>query len=193
MRALLRDLFARHCTAHRARSMSCLAGALGAVALASVLAACAPTAAAPLTRHSAPTATLAPTPTATVAPTSTATQAPAPTATPRPPAVAQSQPSAPPVLDLRPASMSIVGHLDCSSNGAYICSAEVISRASNQTGLRWSAFTNVPGHITFSPSGGTLAAGNTILVTITVPFTACTRGLFFFRGPANTHTIDWAC
>jgi hypothetical protein len=31
------------------------------------------------------------------------------------------------------------------------------------------------------------------LVTITVPFTACTQGLFFFRGPINTHTITWAC
>jgi hypothetical protein len=30
-------------------------------------------------------------------------------------------------------------------------------------------------------------------VTITVPFNACTPGLFFFQGPVNTHTITWAC
>jgi hypothetical protein len=99
----------------------------------------------------------------------------------------------PPILDLQPLSMSIVGHLDCNKNGAYVCFARVLARASNQSNLNWTAFTNVPGHITFSPAGGVLAPGRSILVTITVPFNACTPGLFFFRGPANTHTITWAC
>jgi hypothetical protein len=26
-----------------------------------------------------------------------------------------------------------------------------------------------------------------------VPLNDCTRGLFAFHGPANTHTISWAC
>jgi hypothetical protein len=71
--------------------------------------------------------------------------------------------------------------------------ANVIARASNQSNLHWVAFTNVRGNIIFSPSSGDLAPGQNMLVSITIPLTACTHGLFFFRGPANTHTITWAC
>jgi hypothetical protein len=99
----------------------------------------------------------------------------------------------PAILDLRPMSMSIVGHLDCQIKGAFVCRALVISRSSNQNTLHWFAFTNVPGHIVFRPSRGVLAPGRSVLVTIIVPFTACTHGLFFFRGQTNTHTIAWAC
>jgi len=99
----------------------------------------------------------------------------------------------PAILDLRPMSMSIVGHLDCQSRGAFVCRALVISRSSNQNALHWFAFTNIPGHIVFRPSRGVLAPGRSVLVTIIVPFTACTHGLFFFRGQTNTHTITWAC
>jgi hypothetical protein len=94
---------------------------------------------------------------------------------------------------LRPSSMSIVGHLDCQKNGAFVCFAQVLSRPDAQSNLHWFAFTNVPGGIVFRPSSGVLGAGQSVLVTITVPFTACTQGLFFFRGPINTHTITWAC
>lgn len=89
--------------------------------------------------------------------------------------------------------MSIVGHLDCTRTTVYVCLALVISRASNQSPLNWRAFTNVPGNIVFSPAGGVLAPGQSKLVMINVPFNACTPGLFFFQGPANTHTITWAC
>jgi len=125
----------------------------------------------------------APTPT----PKPAIAQAPIPTATPMP---AQ---GAPAILDLRPESMSIIGHLDCQKNGAYICLARVLSRASNQSNLNWSASTNVPGRISFSPASGVLAPGQSVLITITVSFTACTPGLFIFQGPINTHTITWAC
>jgi len=101
--------------------------------------------------------------------------------------------SMPPILDLRPSSMSIVGHLDCQKNGAFVCFARVLSRSSNQSNLHWVAFTNVPGSIAFSPASGVLAPGQSVLVTITVPLNACTPGLFFFQGPINTHTITWAC
>lgn len=89
--------------------------------------------------------------------------------------------------------MSIVGHFDCQRNGAYICFARVLSDTSNQSDLHWFASTNVPGNISFSPASGVLAPGQSVLITITVPFTACTPGLFIFRGPINTHTITWAC
>ena len=89
--------------------------------------------------------------------------------------------------------MSIVGHLDCTKGSDYTCAAKVLARSSNQGSLLWSASTNVPGKIVFSPSSGTLAPGQTVLVTIRVPLNDCTQGLFFFHGPANTHTISWAC
>ncbi|HET9921041.1 MAG TPA: hypothetical protein VFQ30_14415 [Ktedonobacteraceae bacterium] len=151
--------------------------------------------------------TVAPTPhvTQTLVPTATPTHVPTPTPKPtpkpQPTVVVQPAPTptpqpvtaAPPILDLQPLSMSIVGHLDCNKGATYVCFARVLSRASNQRNLNWFASTNVPGHIFFSPSGGTLAPGQSILVTIDVPFNACTQGLFFFHGPINTHTITWAC
>jgi hypothetical protein len=148
-----------------------------------------PTSAALATQTPIPTPTPKPkqVPTATPTPKPAIAQAPIPTATPMP---AQ---GAPAILDLRPESMSIVGHLDCQKNGAYICFARVLSRASNQSNLNWSASTNVPGQISFSPASGVLAPGQSVLITITVPFTACTPGLFIFQGPINTHTITWAC
>jgi hypothetical protein len=143
------------------------------------------------------TSAVTPAPTLAPSPTATPTHAPTPTPTPKPTEAPQpTQPpptSAPAILDLQPLSMSIVGHLDCQKNGKYVCFARVLSRSSNQSDLHWSAFTNVPGNIGFSPVSGVLAPGQSVLVTITVPFNACTPGLFFFRGPVNTHTITWAC
>jgi hypothetical protein len=95
---------------------------------------------------------------------------------------------------LQPASMSFVGHLDCPvSNGAFVCHARVLSRASNLGPLNWASFVNFATDVTFSPSGGTLAPGASVDVFIHIPTNDCTRGLFFFRGPSNTHTITWAC
>ena len=143
------------------------------------------------------TSAVTPTPTLAPLPTATPTHVPTPTPTPKPTVAPQpTQPpptTAPAILDLQPLSMSIVGHLDCQKNGKFVCLARVLSRSSNQSDLHWSAFTNVPGNIGFSPVSGVLAPGQSVLVTITVPFNACTPGLFFFRGPVNTHTITWAC
>ncbi len=128
-----------------------------------------------------------PSPTQAPTPQPTPTQVPEPTPTPMP------VQGAPAILDLRPSSMSIVGHLDCQKKGAFVCFARVLSSSSNQSDLHWTTFTNVPGGVAFSPASGVLAPDQSALVTITVPFTACTPGLFFFRGPVNTHTITWAC
>lgn len=166
----------------------------------SILAACgSATAATGQTRKASvtPTSTLAPTPTAvpTRAPTPKPTVAPTPKPTVAPPPQpTQPPPAAPAVLDLRPSSMSFVGHLDCSvNNGEYVCLARVISEANAQSNLNWFAYTNIPGGVTFSPERGTLAPGQSVLVSIFVPVHACTHGLFFFQGPINTHTITWAC
>ena len=143
-----------------------------------------------------------PVPTITVVPSNTPTTAPAltPTSTPKPTTSPQAtvtpqptQPLAPAILDVRPSSMSIVGHLDCNRASTYVCLARVLSRPDAQSDLHWVAFTNVPGNIGFSPASGVLAPGQSVLITITIPFNACTPGLFFFRGPVNTHTITWAC
>ena len=146
------------------------------------------------------TTAVTPVPAQRPSPTAIPTHVPTPTVTPKPTPVATQtvQPTQQPaptiaILDLRPLSMSFVGHLDCQKNGAFVCLARVISDPNNQSNLHWSAFTNVPGNIGFSPVSGILTPGQSVLVTITVPLNSCTPGLFFFRGPVNTHTITWAC
>jgi len=115
---------------------------------------------------------------------STPTPAPAPT----------QPPQGPVILDLQPASMSFVGHLDCRiSEGVYVCVARVFSRASNPGPLNWTAFVNFANDVTFSPGSGTLAPGASVLVIISIPTNNCDQGLFFFQGPANTRTITWEC
>jgi hypothetical protein len=157
------------------------------------LASCGSTSAGKITTVT-PVPTLAPSPTViptyTPTPTFTPKPTPAPTEVPQP---TQQPTSASAILDLQPLSMSIVGHLDCQKKGDFVCLARVLSRSTNQDDLHWTAFTNVQGNIGFSPVNGILAPGQSVLVTITVPFSACTPGLFFFRGPVNTHTITWAC
>ena len=161
-----------------------------------VLASCASTASAGQTNQASPvpTITVVPSNTPTTAPALTPTSTPKPTTTPQATVTPQpTQQSAPAILDVRPSSMSIVGHLDCNRASSYVCLARVLSRPDAQSDLHWVAFTNVPGNIGFSPSSGVLAPGQSVLIMITIPFNACTPGLFFFRGPVNTHTITWAC
>ena len=161
-----------------------------------VLASCGSTASAGQTNQASPTPTMTavPTLTPTTAPALTPTSTPKPTSTPQPVVTPQpTQPPAPAILDVRPSSMSIVGHLDCNRASTYVCFARVLSRADAQSNLHWVASTNVPGNIGFSPASGVLAPGQSVLITITVPFNDCTPGLFFFKGPINTHTITWAC
>ncbi len=145
-----------------------------ALLIASILAACG----AASTGQTSHVAAASPTPAPTLTPTVTPQ--------PNPPL------SATAILDVRPASMSLVGHLDCTQGTAYTCPAEVLARSSNQGSLRWFASTSVPGQVVFNPSSGVLAPGQQMMVTITVPLGDCTRGLFF-HGPANTHSIGWTC
>jgi hypothetical protein len=184
-----RELIARLSQSHKVTQINNSIVVLCLALLIIVLASCSSAAGQTTTAKSTPT--LAPSPTATPTHASTPTPTLKPTA-----ALQPTQPpptSAPAILDLQPLSMSIVGHLDCQKNGKFVCLARVVSRSSNQSDLHWSAFTNVAGNIGFSPMSGVLAPGQSVLVTITVPFNACTPGLFFFRGPVNTHTITWAC
>src|SRR5215472_593142 len=124
-----------------------------------------------------------PIPTLAPSPTNVPTHVPTPTFTPKPtpipteaPQPTQPPASAPAILDLRPSSMSFVGHLDCQKKGAVVCLARVLSSSNNQSDLHWFASTNVPGNIGFSPASGVLAPGQSVLVTITIPVNACTQG-----------------
>jgi len=188
-----RGLLARLPSSHQATRRNSIVIVLCTVIFIIALASCG-SAAAGQTTTVTPIPTLASSPTVipTHVPTSTFTPkpAPAPTKAPQP---TQQPTSATSILDLQPLSMSIVGHLDCQKKGVFVCLARVLSRSNNQGDLHWSAFTNVPGNIGFSPVSGALAPGQSQLITITVPFSDCTPGLFFFRGPVNTHTITWAC
>lgn len=169
------------------------------LSIASVLAACgsAQAVSQSTTLKTAPTvnttSTLTPTPKPKPTPKPTLAPAPKPTPTPQPTEAPAPTQSAPPILDLRPSSMSFVGHLDCQGSTEYVCTAEVIAGATNQVNLHWTAFTNVPGQIVFSPASGVLAPGASVFVRIMIPLNACSNGLFYFQGPANTHTITWAC
>jgi hypothetical protein len=165
---------------------------LGMLLLASGLSACGAVSAGQQAAHattSPSTPTLAPPPTTVPStPTPVPTVAPPPTVPPTP-ALSQTA-----ILDVRPSSMSIVGHLDCSqSSASYTCMAEVLALSSNQGSLSWFASTTIPGNILFHPARGVLAPGQHTLISITVPLSDCTQGLFVFHGPANTHTISWAC
>ncbi len=187
----LRGIPARFSKTYKRIRMNNVAVMLCLIIITSVLASCGAAATGQVT----PTPTLTQAASPTLAPTPTPTATPSPTPKPKPTAH-PTQPAvvaAAPVLDLRPSSMSIVGHLDCNRGQTFVCFARVLSRADAQRTLNWFAFTNVPGHIVFSPSSGALGPGQSVLVTIFVPFNACTPGLFFFQGPINTHTITWAC
>ena len=164
---------------------------------------------APAGSNSAPTRASTPPakPTPTVAPTHAAKPTPThvpPTPIPTKPPVAPTSPASsyassssaasaqPPILDVAPASMSIVGHLDCSKTASvFVCQAAVISRASNQGVLHWVAFANIGG-VSFSPAQGNLSPGTRVILTIRIPLQEC-AGTFFFQGPINTHTIGWQC
>lgn len=171
--------------------------------LAGLLASCggAATASGQQTASASPKVTVIPTPTPTDTPTPTPTPTPKPTPKPTPTPMPTSmpttqvvvqQPVPAPILDVAPASMSLVGHLDCSRTaGVFVCQAAVISGASNQATLHWVAFANIGG-VGFNPAQGNLAPGTRVILTIRIPAQECV-GTFFFQGPANTHTIGWQC
>jgi hypothetical protein len=190
----VRGLLAHFLSSHQETRRNSMVVVFCMTVIMTVLASCGSAAGNITPLSSTPIPTLAPSPTIipTHVPTPTFTSQPTPIPTEAPQPTQQSA-TAPAILDLRPSSMSFVGHLDCQKKGAFVCLAQVLSGSNNQSDLHWFAFTNVPGNIGFSPASGVLAPGQGVLVTITVPFNDCTAGLFFFRGPVNTHTITWAC
>lgn len=59
--------------------------------------------------------------------------------------------------------------------------------------LSWSAASNT-GNVSVSPSSGTVAAGGSVQITITVPINDCGNNVSVtFSGPANTISVPWLC
>ena len=83
------------------------------------------------------------------------------------------------------------------TNGCLNCA--IILTASqggqgSQPSVQWSTSgVGVPG-ISFNPSAGTLQAGQSVAVTVTVPNTTCPASAnFTFTGAANTFSVVWSC
>jgi hypothetical protein len=96
------------------------------------------------------------------------------------------------ILSVSPSTMN--GNTDCSygANNGWTCSVSVISDASNQSSLDWSASSN---GASFSSSQGTLSPGQATSVTVFVSAkTVCPAQIdLVFVGTANTVHVTWSC
>ena len=84
---------------------------------------------------------------------------------------------------------------DCTAaqGQSWTCSATV-SNTNAQGTLYWSASSKGMSGITFFPTNGLLASGQTMQVNITVPHASCpTTAVFSFKGPTTTTTVPWSC
>ncbi|MEO8954724.1 MAG: hypothetical protein ABI396_04055 [Ktedonobacteraceae bacterium] len=78
------------------------------------------------------------------------------------------------------------------SNGGWTCTTSV-SLASGSTGSsNWFASSGLPGVI-FTPSSGTVSAGQSTPVSIFVPNGDCQNGTFSFMGSVNIANESWGC
>ena len=76
--------------------------------------------------------------------------------------------------------------------GGWTCMATVRETGSSQDSLNWSASSSLGG-VSFTPSGGTLSPGESSMVTIFVPSSDCSYGIFTFTGQTNTVHRVWSC
>jgi hypothetical protein len=92
---------------------------------------------------------------------------------------------------------NINGNTDCTYNNGWTCTEGLALTTDNpgDPSVNWSASGNGINGITFSPANGTVPAGQTVKVTITVPPTNCPASASFaFAGQAtNTVTAAWQC
>ncbi len=78
------------------------------------------------------------------------------------------------------------------SNGGWLCTTTV-SLAPGSTGsLNWSASSGLSG-VVFTPSSGTVSAGQSMPVSIFVPNGDCQNGTFSFMGSVNIVDESWGC
>jgi hypothetical protein len=101
-----------------------------------------------------------------------------------------------PFLTVKP-TIILVNKPQCTfhpANGLWKCSVSLTNN-SNTLDLNWSATSGIKG-ITFKPSSGTLPAGHTIPVQISIPQIDCStigNKILTFKGPTNTVNVAWNC
>lgn len=125
---------------------------------------------------------------------STVTTVPSATPTPSPTVVPTSTPT------LTPATMSasptdFMNGKNCTSSSSGWACVIALTNTSNMTSLNWSA-TSSATQVSFSPAGGTLAAGKTVNVTINVAVkTICPAQITFnfSYGSTNPISANWSC
>src|SRR5713101_6165090 len=92
---------------------------------------------------------------------------------------------APPNLTATPTTLS---------TGCLSCIVTLALAPGSQGGLQWSTPSSGINGVTYKPAGGTLLAGQTAQVSITVPSTTCPAStVFVFAGPVNTASVTWNC
>jgi hypothetical protein len=75
----------------------------------------------------------------------------------------------------------------------WTCS-ETLSSSSAQGSLAWTSSTNGATGVTMNPTNGTIASGQTMVVSIAIPVASCTSNFTLtFTGPANTITVPVDC
>ena len=92
---------------------------------------------------------------------------------------------APPNLTATPTTLS---------TGCLSCIVTLALAPGSQGGLQWSTPSSGISGVTYKPASGTLLAGQTAQVSITVPSTTCPAStVFVFAGPVNTASVTWNC
>src|SRR5260221_313310 len=92
---------------------------------------------------------------------------------------------APPNLTATPTTLS---------TGCLSCIVTLALAPGCQGGLQWSTPSGGISGVIYNPASGTLLAGQTAKVSITVPSTTCPAStVFVFAGPVNTASVTWNC
>lgn len=98
-------------------------------------------------------------------------------------------------LTLTASKTSFNANTDCTFSNGWACSLDLGTGQSDQGELNWSAASSGINGITISPASGTLAAGGSATVHITVPNATCpaNASLSFAEKGGNVVTVSWSC
>src|SRR5207248_2016601 len=96
-------------------------------------------------------------------------------------------------LTVSPTSLT-AGDSNCpqNSDGSWTCTTTVTAKGS-QGSLTWSVTSSSSLGASFNPSSGTLPAGQSQAVKITIPSSGCTNGSFSFSGGTSPVSVPWSC
>jgi len=98
----------------------------------------------------------------------------------------------PPQLNVNQQQIA-VAQMCKSSAGAWTCN-ETLSSSGTQGNLAWTASSSETGGVTITPASGTIAAGQTMSVTIAIPIASCaTNFTLTFTGLTNSVNVPVDC